>query len=363
MPALALRQRRLRQLSQYTTRVRKLRQREELLRDGQDLSYSSDSDQDTETRTSSSLSDTSAVSSTSEVSSGSASDAGMDGDSSQSSEEDADVAYLGRIAAIRNNHHFLTATRVINPSLPVDKPSQLGLTLYRYKLRDPKRFRRNLRVSAATFDALLERIQDHPEFFNGSNREQMPVPEQLVIALFRHYGSSASVESIAQMAGVSAGMVVNATRRVMIAFLSLHGQVMRWPSAAEKEEAKGWVEAASCAAWRDGFVLVDGTLVKLAEKPAHHGEAYFDRKSSYSLNVQVRKHIHSQLCARLMLFQWLSSLRCRISVSSTMSSDIAVVSMIQPHSSNRAHTKNITSSSGRVNGFGRIQHTPQRRGV
>lgn len=33
--------------------------------------------------------------------------------------------------------------------------------------------------------------------------------------------------------------------------------------------------------------MVDGTLIPLFEKPGHHGEAYFDRKSNYSLNVQV----------------------------------------------------------------------------
>ena len=119
----------------------------------------------------------------------------------------------------------------------------------------------------------------------------MPVNKQLAITLFRfgHHGNAASVEAIAQWAGVSVGMVINATRRVMIAFLALHDTVIRWPSAQEKEEAKEWVEAATCAAWRNGWVFVDGTLVPLAEKPGYHGEAYFDRKSNYSLNVQVSR--------------------------------------------------------------------------
>lgn len=37
-----------------------------------------------------------------------------------------------------------------------------------------------------------------------------------------------------------------------------------------------------------GFVgLIDGTLLPLAQRPHHHGEVYFDRKSRYSLNAQV----------------------------------------------------------------------------
>ncbi|PPQ83037.1 hypothetical protein CVT25_005279 [Psilocybe cyanescens] len=117
----------------------------------------------------------------------------------------------------------------------------------------------------------------------------MPVEEQLAIALYRfgHFGNSASVESVAQWAGCSAGTVVNSTRRVMQAFLSMHDDVIHYPSPADKEAAKEWVEAASCAAWRDGYLFVDGTLVPLADKPGYHGEAYFDRKSNYSLNVQL----------------------------------------------------------------------------
>ena len=81
---------------------------------------------------------------------------------------------------------------------------------------------------------------------------------QLVIVPFRfgHDGNAASVESIAQWAGVSAGMVVKVTRRVIIASLALHDEVIHWPSAAEKEVAKEWVEANLCPVWRDGFCMV-----------------------------------------------------------------------------------------------------------
>jgi hypothetical protein len=100
---------------------------------------------------------------------------------------------------------------------------------------------------------------------------------QLVIALYRfgHDGNAASVDGVAQWAGVSAGMVVKATRRVIIAALSLHDSVIQWPTEDEKEEAKAWVEMTSCEAscptWRDGFCMVDGTLIPLFEKPGYHG--------------------------------------------------------------------------------------------
>src|SRR6266436_2348091 len=59
------------------------------------------------------------------------------------------------------------------------------------------------------------------------------------------------------------------------------------PTVAEIAEAKAWVASQSCRAWCKGYCMVNGTLVKLEDKPGHHSEAYFDRKSQYSLNVQV----------------------------------------------------------------------------
>ena len=41
-----------------------------------------------------------------------------------------------------------------------------------------------------------------------------------------HFGSAASVDAIAQWAGCSAGAVINATCRVMMAFLLLHNQAI-----------------------------------------------------------------------------------------------------------------------------------------
>jgi hypothetical protein len=89
---------------------------------------------------------------------------------------------------------------------------------------------------------------------------------------------------------VSAGLVVKSTKRVIIAVLALHDEVICWPTEAEKDDAKAWVEAVSCQDWAGGFCMVDGTLVPLFEKPGHHGEVYFDRKSNYSLNIQARMH-------------------------------------------------------------------------
>lgn len=215
----------------------------------------------------------------------------------------ATLRTIRQLAAIRKRIEYIQNTWVLSPN-EVHKLSQLHLVLVLYKRDDPYRFRRNLRVSSTTFDELVTRIGTHEVFVSSGSRPQLPVDEQLAIALkrFGNFGSNASVEAVAQWAGVSAGMVVKATRRVMEAVLALHDQYIHWPSAEEKEDAKQWVEDAACKAWRDGWVFVDGTLVPLADKPGYHGEAYFDRKSNYSLNVQVCNCASTHRIPRLCLF-------------------------------------------------------------
>lgn len=170
-------------------------------------------------------------------------------------------------------------------------PGSLLHTLTVYKYERPDHFRCDLRVTPATFDALHDRIAPDPIFYNNSNNEQMPIDHQLAITLFRfgHSGNGASVARVAAWAGYSAGAVLLATKRVMIALLrhDLQGEVFTFPTAEEKEEAKKWVESQSCKAWRGGWLMVDGTLIPLYARPYWYGESYYDRKSNYSLNFQV----------------------------------------------------------------------------
>lgn len=197
--------------------------------------------------------------------------------------------------------YYIQTSRVLYPN-EVLKLSQLPLVLRYFKHHDRARFRRNLRVEPDTFDFLLSLIEDDVAFHNDSQNPQAPVQYQLAIALrrFGHYGSSASTEEIGQWAGCSAGYVVLCTRRVVSAFNTLHDRVIRWPSTAEKKAASDWVESHSCAGWRPGYAMVDGTLVPLFTKPGHYGAQFFDRKSNYSLNVQVRRTRSTHLCPELI---------------------------------------------------------------
>jgi len=183
----------------------------------------------------------------------------------------------------------------------VKRSSQLPLILSHFKVHDYRRFRRNLKVHPTIFDYLLYMMNDDHTFGHSSQNAPhsinsgilLPADIQPATALYRfgHYGDAATCEDIAQWAGISAGSVVNCTRRVMRAFLRFHDGVIKWPNEEEKKAPKDSVEALSCPAWRNGYCMVDGTLIALYEKPTHFGESYFDRKSNYSLNLQVWFHI------------------------------------------------------------------------
>lgn len=184
--------------------------------------------------------------------------------------------------------HKLESTRVLDPAPRLPRVSQLPL-FELFKASDPRRFRKKLRVEPDEFDYLLSHIQDHPVFHNNSNNEQMSVAIQLAIWLIRagHYRNLASPKDVSQWAGVSLGMVDNATKRCMLAFIALHDEAIHPPTPEEKETAMQCVEDVTCPEWRGGHMIGDGTKLELYQKPGLHGETYFDKNKDYSLDLQV----------------------------------------------------------------------------
>ncbi|KAJ7081705.1 hypothetical protein C8R44DRAFT_652929 [Mycena epipterygia] len=156
----------------------------------------------------------------------------------------------------------------------------------------PDLFQQEVRISPLTFDRLVNKIADDPVFANNSSNGQMPVEDQLAITLFRfgHSGNAAGLQKVANWAGVGKGTITLVTRRVMTAILrpDFMAEVVCMPTTSEKEKSKAWVQVHSCKAWRNGWRMVDGTLVVLFDRSFWFGESYFDRKCNYSLNIQVR---------------------------------------------------------------------------
>ncbi|KIK13121.1 hypothetical protein PISMIDRAFT_18220 [Pisolithus microcarpus 441] len=119
---------------------------------------------------------------------------------------------------------------------PIPKASQLPL-LSHFAEHHPSLFQKKLRVNLEVFDDILDQISGHPVFQNQSNNKQLPVSIQLAIFLYRasHYGNACSLEDVGQWAGVSIGMVVNCTHRVIATLLDQHDEFVYIPGAQSEE--------------------------------------------------------------------------------------------------------------------------------
>ncbi|KAJ7575162.1 hypothetical protein C8J56DRAFT_1064055 [Mycena floridula] len=213
---------------------------------------------------------------------------GTDSDTSSGSDEpQASTHILEALVSIYVNHY--NADRKSNKINKTHK--NLHLLLHDWKHNHPDVFRSYARMSPTTFDKLVESIGDDPVFHNNANMEQMDPAEQILVMLFRfgHYGNAASTVKTALFFGLGYGTVSLCTKRVLKACLSnsFRAAAVHWPDEPAKECAKQWVENRSCSAWQGGFLFVNGTLIPLYARPAHFGNSWFDRKSNYSMNLQL----------------------------------------------------------------------------
>ena len=84
---------------------------------------------------------------------------------------------------------------------------------------------------------------------------------------------------VALWAGVGYGTVHLVTRWVMQACCDdgFRCSSLHWPNDAARECTKAWVAENSCDAWRNGWLMVDGSLVPLYACPAFFGNVFFEQ--------------------------------------------------------------------------------------
>jgi hypothetical protein len=238
-------------------------------------------------------------------------------------------------------------------------PSYLQHVLTIQKTQRPDHFRQALRVSPATFDAIVAKISPDPVFCNHSDQPQISVEQQLAVTLYRfgHDGNAASLQSVANWAGIGKGTVSLITRQVMTVILrpTFLQDAVRMPTTAEKENVKKWVEEHSCEAWRGGWCMVDSTLVPLAYRPYWFGESYFDRKCNYSLNVQV----FSDEFIYLMILLKIAARSCQCPTCRSSTSHMVIRGVPMTLWPGGAHIwlRSIQSYLRMASGFGPTLHT------
>lgn len=190
-----------------------------------------------------------------------------------------------------DNVRLIIQKRYLRSRLPVKKAGNLHLAWeYAQNPADHHRFIQMLRVTPESFQFILNLIEGHPVFTTSSNRPQTAVEIQLAVTLYRmgRYGNGASIKDIARTAGISEGAVERFTDRCFTAIHSHHDEFIRPLTEAEKEREKVWIEKnVGCVGWREGWIMYDGTIIVLFQKPGLNGDAYYTRKCNYGLNAQV----------------------------------------------------------------------------
>jgi hypothetical protein len=148
-------------------------------------------------------------------------------------------------------------------------------------------FRQAFRMNKDTFLFILNKIQNHHVFKNNSFNKQQPVWIQLLVVLERlgFDGNSCSIGKVARSLGIGNGTVVLYTNRIIEAILSLHDEMIKWPSNREKRRTSKYYEENH--QFKGCIGIVDGTFVNLCQKPTVDPETYWSRKQKYSMNVQI----------------------------------------------------------------------------
>ncbi|SGY53830.1 BQ5605_C006g03807 [Microbotryum silenes-dioicae] len=144
--------------------------------------------------------------------------------------------------------------------------------------RDHNLFLMDIRMSKKAFDELHKAIKDHTVFKSRGRKPQTPAKIQLAIALWRFggYGNRALAKAATEWSGRSMGSVVKFTYRVLLALNepSFSRRIIHWPNQAECELSKAWMESKTCPEWRNGWCMVDGSLIELSRTPQWFGASF-----------------------------------------------------------------------------------------
>ena len=97
--------------------------------------------------------------------------------------------------------------------------------------------------------------------------------------------SGGSERALSSFFRISTGAACKYIDNVLTALLSLKPSYLRWHTDNKKAEMK-----ARCAVgygFRECVGIIDGTLIFLEKRPILNGEAYYNRKGGYAVNVIV----------------------------------------------------------------------------
>ncbi|SAM83977.1 uncharacterized protein UBRO_20801 [Ustilago bromivora] len=151
-------------------------------------------------------------------------------------------------------------------------------------------------MTPEAFEALVLRLSTTVAFQHITN--SCKVRQQVTVGLYRLgcSGNGDGVCDIAFACGCNWGSVDAWSRRMVDGLYELNQEVVTFATEDEGANASAWVvEKSGVEEWGWGWLVADGTHIKLAWKPALHARGHFPYQGNYLFNVSLVFLPHS-LC-------------------------------------------------------------------
>lgn len=160
---------------------------------------------------------------------------------------------------------------------------------------DQKLFRGLVRMKPRAFYDLVDKMSLTKAFGNGM-RSKRWVGKCLSVALYRlgRYGNAGGERDTSVSCACSVGSVIRWTTITLDGLDELERDIMTSATEEERAKASSWVQnRTGVEDWGRGWLVVDGTLVKLDKRPALEHRQFYTRKGFYALNIALVVLPHS----------------------------------------------------------------------
>lgn len=131
-------------------------------------------------------------------------------------------------------------------------------------------------MSRETFNRLVGLLEKDPIFLSRGPRPQRAVRYQLAAFLLRYAGEGNDVVGVSNKLGIGEGSVFNYCQRVTRALRKIGLIALSWGDPNHHHTTANFIE--QCYGFKGCIGIVDGSLIRLSEVPAEHGQTYWCRK-------------------------------------------------------------------------------------
>ncbi|SOV01701.1 uncharacterized protein UDID_18177 [Ustilago sp. UG-2017a] len=174
--------------------------------------------------------------------------------------------------------------------------------LDRYAVINRKLFRGAVCMTPDAFQALTYRLSTTNAFRSISSFWH--VQQQVAVGLYRlgRSGNGGGVCDVAFACGCSRGSVHKWTDRTIAGLYKLNSKVVTFATEDKCAKAKAWVaDKSGVEEWSRGWLVVDGTHINLAWKPALNACKHYSYKGDYTFNIALVFLPHSLRIVELVV--------------------------------------------------------------